>query len=392
MRIFNQYTFTVGNTEFSGIFALVEGFLQQQGLHYEKLCCELRDGYNDQALRISIAKDKRIIPNKKSAVVFGLEDLLRDHPLFSSCGSLTRREKITKNGDELVWSDMDAYGVPVHGGLGENEVRELARLFPVPYFLESVLFSYVNIDFFGRKMEPVLESSDSSDFARIVRNGCHISFMKETVFYRAAKLVMMIEVTDKNCPLDAEQYAQALSNILGKKFVAETILQFTEEERLDLEIRKKNAQPLVDAAAASFAKEASRLGQQKSLGMRNIQAGLFKASKNLKQIGKTFGFTAYKYDPFNVHYLSTSFGDGHTLTLVVDVPPGWNEMRYSVRLTGLGFHYRIPLAEVYCESQEDADHQIKTAFGMIQELAGPLLLPICSQYLETPHWYVPDVK
>lgn len=392
MRIFNQYTFTVGNTEFSGIFALVDSFLQQQGLRYEKLCCELRDGYHDQALRTSMAKDRRVIPNRKSAVVFGLEDLLRDHPLFSSCGRLIRREKITKNGDELVWSDMDAYGVPVQGGLGENEVRELARLFPVPYFLESVLFSYVNIDFFGRKMEPVLESSDSSDFTRIVRNGCHISFMKETVFYRAAKLVMVIEVTDQSCPLDSEPYAQALSNILGKKYTAETILQLTEEERLELENRKKNAQPLVDTATEIIANEASRFGQQSAMNQRNIHQGLFKAGKNLKKIGKAFGFIAYKYDPFNVHYLSMPIGDGHTLTLSIDVPPGWNEMRLSVHLTGLGFRYKFPLAEVHCESQEEADCQIKTAFEIVQELAGLLLLPICSQYLATPHWYVPNVK
>lgn len=392
MRIFNQYTFTVGNTEFYGIFALVDSFLQQQGLRYEKLCCELRDGYHDQALRTSMAKDRRVIPNRKSAVVFGLEDLLRDHPLFFSCGRLTKRETIAKTGDELVWSDMDAYGVSVQGGSEENDVRTLATLFPVPYFLESMLFSYVNIDFFGRKTEPVLEISDSSDFERMARNGCNISFMKETVFYRAAKLVMVIEVTDQSCPLDSEPYAQALSNILGKKYTAETILQLTEEERLELENRKKNAQPLVDTATEIIAKEASRFGQQSAMNQRNIHQGLFKAGKNLKKIGKTFGFTAYKYDPFNVHYVSASIGDGHTVTLVVDVPPGWNEMRFSVRLTGLGFHYRIPLAEVYCESQEDADHQIETAFGMIQELAGPLLLPICSQYLATPRWYVADVK
>ena len=102
MRIFNQYTFTVGNTEFAGIFPLVEHFLEQQGLHYEKLCCELRDGCQDQTLRTSIAKDKRIIPNRKSAVVFGLEDLLRNHSHFFTCGSLTRMEIPARNSDELV--------------------------------------------------------------------------------------------------------------------------------------------------------------------------------------------------------------------------------------------------------------------------------------------------
>jgi hypothetical protein len=226
----------------------------------------------------------------------------------------------------------------------------------------------------------------------MARKGSHISFMKETVFYRAAKLVMVIEVTDENGVLESEPYAQALSNILGRKYTAETIIQFTEEERLELEIRKKNAQPLVDAAAASLAKEVSRFGQEKSMDMHNIQHGSFKAGKNLKKIGKAFGFTAYQYDPFNVHYLSASIGDGHTLTLAIDVPPMWNEMRFSVHLTGLGFRYRMPLAEVYCESQEDADRQIKTAFETVREAAGPLLLPICAQYLETPHWYVPDVK
>lgn len=392
MRIFNRYTFTVGNCEFGGIFTLVEGFLQQQGLHYDQLCCELRDRVIDPALRIRIAKDRRIIPNRKNAVVYGLPELLRDHPHFFNCGKLTRRETCTKTDDALVWSDMDAYGVPMEGEWGQTDVRSLASLFPVPYFLESMLFSYVNIDFFGRKTEPVLDTSDSSDYKRIARNGCHISFMKETVFYRAAKLVMVIEVTDKSCPLEAEPYAQALSNVLGKKYTAETILQLTEEERLELENRKKNAQPFVDAATESIAKEASRFGQQNAMSQRNIQHGLFKAGKNLKKIGKAFGFTAYQYDPFNVHYLSAMIGDGHTLTVAVDAPPSWNEMRFSVHLTGLGFRYRIPLAQVYCESQEEADRQLRIAFQTVRELEKTVLLPICEQYQQTPKWYEPDVK
>ncbi len=392
MRVFNQYTFTVGNTEFAGIFALVESFLQQQGLGYEKLCCDLRDGYRDSDYRTYRAKELRVIPNRKSAVAFGLEDLLRDHPDFFTCGEQTLREEQAKDGHELVWSDMDPFGEPIMGDWGQSDIRTLASLFPAPYFLETIIFTYVNVEFFGRRRAPVSETNDANEYKRMWRNGCHISFMKETVFYRAAKLVMVIEVTDENGVLDSEPYAKALSAILGKKYTAETVLSFTEEERLEQETRKKIAQPMVDAATERFVNEASRFGQQKSMDMRNFQIALFKAGKNLKKIGKAFGFMAYQYDPFNVHYISATIGDGHTLTLVVDVPPMWNEMRFSVHLNGLGFAYRIPLGKVYCESQEEADSQIRTAFEIVRDLSDSTLIPICQQYSQTPAWYVPDVK
>lgn len=384
MRVFNHYTFTVGNTEFAGIFSLVDRFLQEQGLHYERLCCEIRDYTWEQEMRIAVAKDNRVIPNRKSAVVFGLRELLQDFLQFGTVGNLSA--------DGTVYSDMDACGTPLSAGYTEEDVRSLAPQFPVPYYLESMLFSYVNIDFFSRKTAPVSEKSDANDHERMGRNGCHISFMKETVFCRAAKLVMVIEVTDGNGVLESEPYAQALAAILGKKYTAETVVLFSNEEQLAYDARKREVQTIAQLASCKFAAEAARFGQQKHIGQRDFQLQLFQASKNLKKIGKTFGFQAYQYDPFGVHFLSTGIGAGHTLTFVVDVPPLWNTMRFSVHLSGLGFSYRMQIAEVYCEDQEEADRQIKTAFEIIRDLTDQELLPICSHYPETPSWYVPNMK
>lgn len=383
MRVFNSYTFTVGHVPFPELFNLVDRFLQEQGLHYQQLCYDLRDLKMEKSMRIAFAQEKRVIPRRKSATVSDLWDLVRDLPQFD-CGDGIRD---MGERDHLL-SDMDDFGQPIERQCPEADVRRLAECFPVPYYLDSLLFSYTNVDFFGRVQQPVDENSSAMEFSRRERKGCHITFSKDAlVFSRAAKLTMVIEVTDGDAVLDSVTYANALALILGKKYTAQTMLYLSEEEQGRIKEINAAAQPLLDRAAAALKAEIVRFGQQTPREQWNIQDTLFTVSKSLKKIGKSFGYSNYEYDPMGVHFLSRKLTGGQTLMLVVDVPPRFNEIRLRVRIGGLGFCHKLKLAELYCESQERADGAIQTAFEILCDLEKVQLQPICALYPPTPDWY-----
>lgn len=383
MRVFNCYSFTVGHVPFPELFTLVDRFLQEQGLHYQQLCYDLRDLKMEKSMRIAFAQEKRVIPRRKNATVSDLWDLVRDMP------QLDFADRIRDVGErDYLLSDMDDFGQPRERLCPEADVRRLAECFPMPYYLDSMLFSYANVDFFGKAPQPVKEDSCKMEISRRERKGCHITFSKDAlVFSRAAKLTMVIEVTDGDAVLDSAPYASALAQILGKKYTAQAMLYLSEEEQGRIKESNAVAQPLLDRAAAALKAEIVRFGQQTPREQWNIQDTLFSVGKSLKKIGKSFGFGNYEYDPMGVHFMSRKLAGGQSLMLVVDVPPRWNEMRLRIRIGGLGFCNELKMAELYCESQERADGAIQTAFEILRDLEKEQLQPICELYPPTPDWY-----
>lgn len=379
MRILNTYSFTVGNVPFADLFGLVDTFLQENGLQYDKLCYYIQDVSMDKEIRTFMAKDYRVIPNRKKETVSDMWDLVRDHPELSMPIILGDEHK-----GEYRLSNMDDFGNPLEDGCPEESIRLLTGQFPRPYYVSSVLFSYVNVNFFGSRFDPAVVRLSPKEKV------CYpsIDIFRMLMFCsRAAMIRMTVDCTDSDRVLDAEGYAKSLSNILGKKYTAETVLQQSEAEKAEMETRVQAASPLVDAAQQAFISQLHRLGENVPPWERNLQGGNFKVAQSLKKIGKEYGFSQYHYEPIGIHYISKRTLGGHLLTLGMDTPRGFNELRLFVSIKGFGFSHTFGLEEIYGKNQEHADFIMRECFDIIKDLEETCILPICEHYPPTPQWY-----
>lgn len=379
MRILNTYSFTVGHVPFEDLFGLVDRFLQENGLQYDKFCYSIQDISMEKEIRNYIAKDNRVIPNRKKETVSDMWDLVQDHPELRMPIVLADERK-----KEYRLSNMDELGNPLDDTCPEESIRLLTGQFPRPYYVSSVLFSYVNVNFFGTHFDPSVCRFGPGEKVCYPR----IDIFRMLMFgARAARIYMTVDCTDSDRVLDAEGYAKSLSNILGKKYTAETVLQQSEAEKAEMESNVQAASPLVVAAQQAFNSQLHRLGENTPPWERDLQGSNFTVAKSLKKIGKEYGFSQYHYDPIGVHFISKRILGGHLLTLGIDTPRGFNELRLFVSIKGLGFSHTFGLEEMYGKNQEHADHIMQECFEIIKDLGESYILPICEHYPPTPQWY-----
>ena len=193
--------------------------------------------------------------------------------------------------------------------------------------------------------------------------------------------------------MESEQtdiYAQSLGAMLGKKYTSETVLLMTPEEKEAYQQLAESAAGLAESVLKEIEKRMVLYPIPTCRYTLDMTRDSFSVPKSLKRIGKKFGFTKYRYDFYNVFFLSKYTKEGHLLTLVVDSPPGFCELRFSVNLTGLGFQHRFHIGDFSAANQEIADQLMEASFEMIQQLAESSLADLCRHYPSTPAWFMPN--
>lgn len=384
MRVFSKFSFVIGNLSFADVLDRIDSFLCANDLHYQAMGYYICDMDMPKKSRIASAQYDRLIPRRKSATVSDMHDLVSEYPQL---GSIQNRSGGNAY-QNIVLTNLDDWGKCLHTDCGESILREIARKYPIPYYVSFLLLSYLNVDFFGKSREPVEESTQSAAYETMQRKGSHITlgkYGKDSI-----KLNMTVEITDGQTVLDASPYAKSLSEILGKKFSEETVLILSADEEAKYRALNENAAEIVNEVKSAVCEMCQLYHMPEREGSVNIQTSDFSVPKSLKRIGKKFGFTKYRYDSYNVFFLSKQTPEGHLMTLVVDAPPRFNELRFSVHLTGLGFQHKFPMGEFYVQSQEIADDLIHTSFEIIEKLSQNQLGTLSRHYPDTPAWFTPN--
>lgn len=387
MRIFNQYTFTVGNIPFGDIFEVVDRFLKDNGLTYQKMGYVIYDCKLPKVCLIDIAQQKHMIPRRKSATVSDMHDLYEAYPVLEGA----RQRAVISPQQRTVISNMDAHGVCIDDSCDDTMLREIGKQYPLPYFVDGMLFSFLNVDFFHRVVTDVEIGQSWASWDVLKRKASAITFSKQAIYGGAAKLTISVDVTDGDSVLDANAYAQSMGKLLGKRYTAETILYLTQDEQRKIDLLNRDAAPYVQAAWDAFKAQVGRFGEIDPPGYRNLQGGNFTVAKSLKKIGKEYGFSMYHYDRVGIHYLSKRTVGGHLLSLCIDTPFKFNEMRIYVSLDGFGFSHKFGLENVYGRDQAHADFVMRESLEIIRQLEKQYILPICEHYPPTPQWYEIDV-
>lgn len=188
--------------------------------------------------------------------------------------------------------------------------------------------------------------------------------------------------------LDAEHYARALSAALGNlKYTHRTFTAMSASERAQYAIYSEAAKNAVSTVSEEVAALNARFCVPSFWGQRNFQSNNFTVAKSVKRIAKTYGFKEYQYSPIGVYFLTKRTASGHYLTLAVDVPNMFNEIRLSAHFSGMGFDYTFPMPQYYVENQEIADGILRTAFENLSTLECSAIQKLGAFFPDTPGWY-----
>lgn len=384
MKVFSKFYYVIGNKSIPELFDVIDEFLKKHELHFAFLGYQFGDDFFGKEHKIMSAQEKRLIPRRKSATVSDLNDLVHD---YYGLGDVLSVEE--DGFQEQTLTNIGSRGECLKTGCTEASIREIGGKYPIPYYLPYMMFSYADIDFFGRNTQQDGILSSRKLYAVHNRKGSHISF--EKCGTDSIKLNMVIEITDENGALDPIPYAQSMSALLGKKFNAETILSMTSEEERRYSDLKSGAVELHEAASETLKELIERYppAKQRSdifyAGKSN-----FSVPKSLKKIGKKFGFTRYRYDSYNVFFLSKPIRGGHQITFVVDSPPYFHEMRLSVHIGGLGFNHSFEMTKFYVDCQDTVDQILEISFEIIEAMEKGYFSKIAAHYPDTPGWYIKD--
>lgn len=384
MRVYSQYEFHTGKRyTISELFDIIDVFLSEQGLHYDQLCYDF--------CSYDSSKIYSAVPSTSEAYNWAQKHLKR----ISDCHELFRKQnefgepvrKPLGNDYKFHLSNLDENGAILSGLCTEEMVRAVGKKIPRPYNFHEAVFMYHGIDFFSRNT-PLIEAPVESTMNRVYTQCSQISIFRQFNGPQTTRLYMTIDVTDGDYVLDAEQYARALSTALGNlRYTNRTLTAMSAVERRQYAICIEQAKSTVSSISESMALLNERFCVPPIKGQRNIQSNNFAVAKSLKRIAKTFGFTEYQYSPIGVYFLTKRTEAGHFLTLAVDVPNMFNEIRLSAHFCGIGFDYTFPMHQYYVENQEIADGILHTAFENLCTLERGVIQELGAFFPETPQWY-----
>ena len=383
MRVYNQYSFKTGKRyTIPELFSRIDSFLSEQGLQYQQMAYDFIS--TDLTVhKISAAPDLRSEAlTQKMKRDSECHELSKKYPAFGS----PERNPL---GNTFIFrlSNLDDMGRLRPEGAGEELVRKVAEKIPRPYNFWATFLMYYNVNFFSRTA-PVLEEAIKYPRERFNTKCAHITIFRDFSGPQSTTVQMMIDVTDVDNVLDSQPYANALSEVLGVvRYVTNTCTAMSAEELAQYVLRKQRAEAAVQMIKDALNRSKEQFGVPEFTGERNIQTANFTLAKSAKRMGKKYGFDKYKYDPIGVHFLSKRTARGHWLTLMVDVPPLWNEIRLSAHFGGVGFDYALPMPDFYVPDQMTADTILQNAFEILCKLEAVEILELSHYFPDSPAWY-----
>ena len=384
MRVYHQYTFKTGKRyTISELLSRIDSFLSEQELRYQQMAYDF------------ISSDCTHIFTSVSADSPSYSWAQRQLKAISECHQLSEKypdfgepeRNPMANSFIFRLSNLDDMGRLRRDGAREELLRTVAEKIPRPYNFWASFLMYYNVNFFSRTAQ-VLEETIKYPRDRFNTKCANITIFRDFTGPQTTVVQMMIDVTDGDHVLDSQPYADALSETLaGVRYGKKVSTAMSQEEIAQYKLRKQQAEPVLQRIKVELRRSEVQFGVPEFTGKRNIQTANFTLSRTVKRMGKKFGFDQYKYDPIGVHYLSKRTARGHWLTLMVDVPHLFNEIRLSAYFSGVGFNYVLPMPDFYVPDQMTADSILQNAITILFKLEADELLELSEHFPDSPAWY-----
>lgn len=351
MRIFKRYRFLAGRKlEFKDLFASVDAFLKDQGLHYDSM------GYYLEALGDRCQKLVQKMPQ------FAPIEVLEGP--YSTSFRLTNL---------LIDNHCD-----------EASIRFVGSKIPRPYNFGDTLFYYRDIDFFGKKPSSCIAvEEEKHKYVKVF--GSYIQLYRGFEGPQSTAVVMCIEVTDEISLQRADDYATDLAVCLGNiQYTSHSCVYLDSSEQADFIRIKAAAQPLVKVARDDLNDRAEQVREDMLRQFPNVEYKQYNSRAVLQRIGKKYGFDQVHSIPGWETYFYKKVRGGIYLSVQMIRGSG---MEMGLVLSGPSFSHGIVDLSGHPENTAEASFFADKMFRIVEHFEKEYMDAILSIYPQYPQWY-----
>lgn len=352
MLAIQHYRFLIGRKiPFSDWPQIVQEFLKQQSLHYERFLYYFQDNYG------------------------GLPRALKDCPHMGPIRSYTERNRET-----YYLSNME-------DGTGCTEA-EIMALMPKIYrrygFSETHLI-YQDVDFFSRKIPAIVQTPNDRPSCL---KGSSITCYRDSVFPRWSSIDLHIIIYDGRDTYDPTPYLEAMKQLLpGISYMGMVECCLSEEEQLAYDLQNADAIPLVENARAYLK---SRFPDEENHPFDRLDTPNLPLAAVLKKLCKQYGYTYVKCEYYN-YFIRKRTANGHSIMLEADMGPSFKGVGISIDYVGVGFEHRIANTFRYPHDRAELESFLTQCFDALASAEKEVFPALDAHYPPTPDWFLPIV-
>ena len=348
MMAIQTYRFLIGTKiPFSDCPGIVQAFLNQQNLHYDRFLYYFHDNYG------------------------GLPKIMKDCPHIGPM-----RSRPSNSGELFYLSNIEE-----DTGCTEAEIISVVPKIHRRYGLSEAHIIYQDIDFFGQKIPAIMQASGNTpDCVK----GASITLYRDSVFPRWNSIDLRIIIHNRTTTYDPTPYFEAMKQLLpGVRHMGFVECCLTNEEQTLYDQLNESAAPLVQNACNHF--EEHLPGRITSIPAI-LDSLSISVAPVLKSVGKQYGYFYVKH----VHgcfFVQKRTANGNYILLDIDVGPMFKGVGLLIRYVGAGFEHRIGSTFRYPQNQKDLEDYLLQVFESLASAEKNVIPALDAHYPPTPDWF-----
>lgn len=350
MLAIQTYRFWIGTKfPFSDCPNIIQTFLNQQALHYDRFLYYFQDNYG------------------------GLPKIMKDCP---NIGPI--RSRLVKTGESFYLSNIEE-----NTACTEAEIISVIPKIHRRYGLSEAHIIYQDIDFFSQKIPAIIQSPGNTPSCI---KGSGITLYRDSVFPRWNSIDLNMIIHNGTETNDPTPYFEAMKQLLlGVRYMGFVECYLTNEEQAAYDARNKEVIPLIENANNYFQQH---LPIRSTLDHVMLDAPKLSVAPVLKKIGKQYGYSYIKHE-YGCFFIRKRTKNGHYILLDIDIGPSFKGMGLLICYVGAGFDHRIGSTFYYPQNQNDLEDYILQIFQTLSSAEKDIIPELDSHYPSTPDWFTP---
>lgn len=348
MLAIQTYRFLIGTKiPFSDCPKIVQTFLNQQNLHYDRFLYYFHDNFG------------------------GLPKIMKDCPHIGPM-----RSRPSNAGDLFYLSNIEE-----DTSCTEDEIISVVPKIHRRYGLSEAHIIYQDIDFFAQRIQAIIQSpGNTPDCIK----GSSITLYRDSVFPRWNSIDLKIIIHNGMNTYDPTPYFEAMKQLLpGVRHMGFVEYCLTNEEQSLYDHLNGSAAPLVQSACNHFEEY---LPERITSTPAILDTPKLSIAPALKRMGKQYGYSYIKHE-YGCFFVQKRTANGHYIVLDIDVGPMFKGVGFLIRYVGAGFDHRIGSTFRYPQDQNDLEGYLLQIFEALSTAEKDVIPALDAHYPPTPDWF-----
>lgn len=348
MLAIQTYRFLIGTKiPFSDCPKIVQTFLNQQNLHYDRFLYYFHDNCG------------------------GLPKIMKDCPHIGPM-----RSRITNAGEHFYLSNIEE-----DTDCPEAEIISVVPKIHRRYGLSEAHIIYQDIDFFAQKIPAIMQASGNTPDCI---KGSSIRLYCDSVFPRWNSIDLRMVIHNGIETYDPTPYFEEMKLLIpGVRYMGFAECSLTTEEQFKYDRLNESVTPLVQSACNHFEKH---LPERITSTPAILDTPSLSVAPALKRLGKQYDYSYVKHE-YGCFFVQKRTANGHYILLDIDVGPMFKGVGLLIRYVGAGFDHRIGSTFRYPQNQKDLEDYLLQIFEALASAEKDIIPALDSHYPPTPDWF-----